>query len=167
MRMDEQNEKVDKPTSRLADQDLQAKCEEYLAGWKRALADYDNLKKDLVREKGLLRAAVQEECLLRLIPVLDHFEQAVRFKPASATEDVEKWLQGILQIRSQLEDVMRGLGAEPYGRDGEPFDPLLHESASSRRDPEKPDHQILEVVSRGWKLGERVIRPARVVINSL
>lgn len=146
-------------------EEAQKKCEEYLAGWKRALADYDNLKKDLVREKGEMRRAVTAEALLALMPVVDNFDQAMKFKPRCEDANVEQWLTGVLQVRSQLEEALKGFGAEPFAREGDAFDPLLHESAGSRKDEGKPDSRVLEVVQRGWKLGDKVIRPAKVVIN--
>lgn len=147
--------------------ELIQKCEEYLAGWKRALADYDNLKKDLVREKGEMRRALTEEILLVLLPIMDNFDQAMKFKPNGEDPSIQTWLSGVMQVRHQLEEAMRNLGAEPFAREGDAFDPSLHESAGSRKDETKPDHHLLDVVQRGWKLGEKVIRPAKVVINSL
>jgi molecular chaperone GrpE len=148
-------------------QDLAQKCEEYLAGWKRALADYDNLKKDLVREKGEMRRAVSAETILSLIPVMDNFDQAMKFKPKCEDSAVDQWLVGVMQVRNQLEEAMRSFGAEPFGRESDAFDPALHESAGSRKHEGKPDGSVLEVVQRGWKLGDRIVRPAKVVINSL
>ncbi len=154
------DEQQKKPT------EMEVKCEEYLAGWKRALADYDNLKKDLVREKGDLRRAVSSEALIALLPVMDNFDQALKFKPKSDDASVANWLTGVMQVRNQLEDVMRSLGAEPFGREGDLFDPSMHESAGARKDADKPEHAIVEIVSRGWKLGDRVLRPAKVIINT-
>lgn len=140
-------------------------CEQYLAGWKRALADYDNVKKDLAREKGLLRRAVSEEMVVSLLSVADHFDQATLHKPSSP--EMDPWIQGILHIREELDHVLTAQGAQSFGREGDFFDPTLHESGSVRREPEKPDGMIIEVIHRGWRLGEKVIRPALVVVNIL
>ena len=149
------------------EEELKQKCEEYLSGWKRALADYDNLKKDLVREKGQMRRALTEELLLVLLPIMDSFDAAMKFTPRVEDQKIETWLSGVLQVRTQLDSALRGLGAEPFGREGDLFEPSLYESAGSRKDESKPDHAVLEVVQRGWKFSDKIIRPSNVVINTL
>ena len=140
--------------------------EEALTGWKRALADYDNLKKDLVREKDQMRKHEREDLAHQLIPVLDNFDQALKFQPNDLEDDARNWLQGILHIRTQLEDVLKGIGVEAFGAEGESFDPNLHEAGSEKSEEDQDDETILTVNQRGWKLGEKVIRPANVVINN-
>jgi molecular chaperone GrpE len=146
---------------------LEKERDEYLAGWKRALADYDNLKKDLSRERGEMRKAVAVEMLLGLLPLLNNFDQAARHRPYTEDQTAEAWITGALHIRTQLEDSLKEIGAEPFGSEGEKIDPLLHESVSTRKDKTRDDQIILEVVQRGWKIGERVIVPAKVVVNAI
>lgn len=143
------------------------KCDEYLAGWKRALADYDNLQKDLARERTDLRARLKEDVAYQLIDVLDNFDQAAKFKPEGLSKELEVWLMGLMHVKSQLEGVMRDLGLESYGSVGEIFDAHLHDASGERTQEGKADHEILEVVGRGWKLGEKVVRPTRVIVNTL
>ncbi|HBP00541.1 MAG: Protein GrpE [Candidatus Uhrbacteria bacterium GW2011_GWF2_41_16] len=144
---------------------IEHQCEEYLTGWKRALADYDNLKKTLGEEKESLRNILHEGVLLRLFPLVDHFDQALRYQPKNEDPALQNWIKGVLLVRTQLEDVLRSLGAEPFGQSGEIFDPSMHESAGSRSDAVYPDQSILEVLQRGWKIKERIVRPANVIIN--
>jgi molecular chaperone GrpE len=144
-----------------------SKEDEYLAGWKRALADYDNLKKDLSRERGEMRRASTVELLLHLLPVMNNFEVAVKHRPFSDDKNTEAWVNGILTIKGQLETALKELGAEPFEGLGEKFNPEFHESAGSRRETEKEDQIILEIVRRGWKVGDKVVCPAKVIINSL
>jgi molecular chaperone GrpE len=141
------------------------KCEEYLNGWKRALADYDNLKKDLMNERVQMRNLAIEQMSLSILPVLDNFDQALRFKPDGLDEKTEKWLQGILHVRTQLENVMQDMGCKPFGKDGEQFDPLQHSAVDKRESEGKESGIILEVHKRGWKRGERLIRPAIVIVS--
>ena len=141
-----------------------AQCGEYLAGWKRALADYDNLKKDLARERGDMRRDATVASAESFLAVADHFDQALRFQP-EVDEKAKAWLSGILHIRTVLDESLRLLGFEPVGKAGEAFDPILHEAAGKRREEGTPPDAILEVMSRGWKTGDRVIRPARVIVN--
>jgi molecular chaperone GrpE len=147
-------------------------CTEHLDGWKRALADYDNLKKDLVKERGAIREAVKEDVAQQLISVLDNFDQAARFQPEGLTGEAQTWLSGLMHVRNQLEGVMTELGLESFGGVGERFDPNLHEAAAEQSESDKADQEILEVSMRGWKMsggtgagGKKIVRPAKVVVN--
>jgi len=144
--------------------DVEAKCAEYLAGWKRALADYDNLKKDLSRERNDMRREAMEAAAEEFLPALEHFDAALRFTP-EVDAKAKGWLQGILHIRRELEDAMKSLGVEPFGAVGEPFDPSKHEASGERSEEGKEPNTIAEVLRQGWKMGDRVIRPAHVIIN--
>ena len=146
-------------------EELKGKCDEYLAGWKRALADYDNLKKDLSRERGEMRRDAMEAAAEEFIPALEHFDAAVRFTP-EVDDKAKGWLNGILHIRRELEEAMKTLGAEPFGAVGETFDPTKHESAGSRTGEGGKEGEVAEVLRRGWKIGEHVIRPASVIVKS-
>ncbi|MBI4714131.1 nucleotide exchange factor GrpE [Candidatus Uhrbacteria bacterium] len=141
------------------------KCEEYLNGWKRALADYDNLKKELAGERVQMKNLAIEQMSLSILPVLDNFDQALRFKPVGLDDKSEKWLQGILHVRTQLENMLQEIGLEPFGKEGELFDPHLHDAIAQKESKEKESGTILEVQKRGWKHGERLIRPAIVIVS--
>ncbi|MBI5370379.1 nucleotide exchange factor GrpE [Candidatus Uhrbacteria bacterium] len=154
------------PDEMLNSQDACAKCEEYLNGWKRALADYDNLKKDLATERVTMRAAALEDLAHRLIPGLDHFDQALKCKPDDLPQTAEPWAQGLLHVRTELESVMRELGAEPFGQVGEAFDPHIHEAIADQSSRDHDAGSVVEVVERGWKRGNRLIRPAKVIVSS-
>ncbi len=149
--------------------DLEAKCEEYLTGWKRALADYDNVKKELAREKEEMRNYLKEHTAEQLIPILDSFDAVNRHTPAlNVTEDdalkFQNWLNGVRQTQGQLEKVMRDMGLELVPTSGV-FDPNMHEAIGQRTEEGKEEGQILETLANGWKLGEKVIRPAKVIIQ--
>lgn len=146
---------------------LQKERDEYLAGWKRALADYDNLKKDLARQRGEMRRAITAELLLVLLPLMNNFDEAAKHRPHTDDEAADKWIAGALQIRIQLEAALKELGAESFEGAGEKFNPELHESAGSRREEGREEGIVLEVVGRGWKVDGRVVCPAKVIINSL
>ena len=138
----------------------------YLAGWKRALADYDNLQKDLARERTEIRTRVKQDVAHQLIAVLDNFDQAAKFKPEGLSKELEVWLMGLMHVKTQLEGVVREMGLESFGSLGELFDTHLHDAGGERTEEEKADQEILEVVTRGWKLGDRIVRPAKVIINN-
>lgn len=143
------------------------KCDEYLAGWKRALADYDNLKKDLAKERTAIRDGTKELLAHDLLESVDHFDQALKHKPSGLSPEVEKWLNGILHVRQQFESVLKNLGLEPFGKTGEIFDSTRCEAVGEKNDESALDDQILEVVHRGWRLGAKIIRPVKVIINNL
>ncbi len=142
------------------------KCDESINGWKRALADYENLRKNLLTEKQEMRQSTKEDMAQMLIPVVDNFYQAVRFKPEGLDQSAESWLQGILYVKTQLESVLSEMGVEPFGEVGEMFNANLHDITEEKEDLEKEDQSILEVLQKGWKLGEKVVRPAKIVINN-
>lgn len=152
-------------------QKLQAQSEEYLAGWKRALADYDNVKKELAREKEEMRGYLKEKIAEQIIPVLDSFDQVNRHTPAlNVTEDdalkFQNWLNGVRQTQGQLEKIMKDMGLEMVSVSGV-FDPNWHEAVGQRTEEGKEEGQILDVAQNGWKLGDKLIRPAKVIINSI
>ncbi|MBU0646199.1 nucleotide exchange factor GrpE [Patescibacteria group bacterium] len=148
-------------------EELRKKGEEYLAGWKRALADYDNVLKDLGRIKSELRQNSKQDVVESLLPVLDNFDQATSHVPDRLDDQTQNWLNGILHIKDQLTGTLSDFGAEPYGSPGDEFDPHLHDAIQEVNEPDQADQTIIQVTLRGWKMGEKIIRPAKVVINNL
>ena len=147
--------------------DACAKCDEYKFGWQRALADYDNLKKDLGKEKDQMRRAVKESGAHELIPVLDNLDQALKFQPQDLDDKTKSWLQGVMHVRAQIEQVLNGMGAEAFGNVGDTFDPHKHDAVKDLS-PEgsEGESKIVEIVQRGWKIGDQMIRPAAVVVEN-
>lgn len=161
--MDEQTQQNQPNLSNDADQS--SKELEYLAGWKRALADYDNLKKDLGRERSDMRAAAIADAAMRVIPVLDNFDVATKFVPEGVDDKLRNWLTGILFIQTQLDAALKDMGVEPFGVVGDAFDANLHDAVGERSVADAQPGHVVEVVARGWKLGERIIRPAKVIVG--
>ncbi len=144
------------------------KCEEYLTGWKRAQADYQNLKRETDAER-VERAKFANERMLRdLLPVLDQFGLALSFIPSTtglpeAERGVwEKWLVGLKAVQSLWDQAAAQAGLERVSTDG-PFDPQVHD-AVAEEPSEQPEGTILRVVQPGWRLHGRVLQPARVTI---
>ncbi len=147
--------------------DLEEKNAEYLAGWKRALADYENLKQDVSGQLSDGRNRIRQSLAEDLLPVMDNFAQAVNHVPnLDDQKAIENWLTGVTFIKKQFEDIFTAMGIEHIRGSGQ-FDPNLHESVETREDQNQPDQDILEEISPGWKIGEIVIRPAKVAINNL
>jgi molecular chaperone GrpE len=152
--------------------ELEAKCEEYLAGWKRALADYDNLKRDLSKERDSVRSRVAESLADGFVKVLDNFDQAVVHVPNlddcsdSVKKQINAWINGVSYVRTAMTNELKSLGLETFEPDvGSQFDSSSQEPAESREEEGMEEGKIIKVVLRGWKIGEKIIRPARVIIS--
>lgn len=143
---------------------LRAKCEEYLNGWKRAQADYQNFQKEMAaRQKDLARFA-NEGLLLELLPILDHFTEAFNQVPEANRE--EPWVQGISYIKKQLETIINDYGVEKVATIGEKFDPEIHEAVGQSDVASSAEvHQVVKEVKAGYKLHGKLIRAAQVIIE--
>jgi molecular chaperone GrpE len=148
------------------------KCKEYLDGWKRALADYENLKRDIDSIKENNRIRIKIDLAENLLAVIDNFDQAVNHIPDLSALDEENrkainvWLQGVVYIKKQFENAMLQMGIEQIGVGEEP-DETLHEIVGEQIDDTKKDGQIVKVIQSGWKIGERIMRPVKVIINKI
>jgi molecular chaperone GrpE len=109
---------------------------------------------------------VRTSTALELIPILDHFDSALKWKPSGGSEDVETWMQGVMQVRTLLLDALKTLGLEPFVAVGDPFDPHQHEAVEERVSIDQTPHTVMEVVRRGWKHSDRVVRPAGVILST-
>jgi molecular chaperone GrpE len=141
---------------------------EYLNGWQRAKADLMNKKKEFTKKKEEIRTYANTNLIEDIIPALDSFQMA--FADTNTWESVdEEWRTGIEQIHSQLVDILRSHGVRLINPDvGDEFDPHIHEAKEeSATDTESKDNTIESVQKRGYKLEERIIRPAFVVVNKL
>ncbi len=138
--------------------------EEYLTGWQRAKADYVNLQKSEGEKYKELRTHVTTAMIEDLLPVLDSFDMAMSNKEAWEKVDAN-WRNGIEYIRSQFYRVLEENNVAPINQIGVKFDPNLHESISTTEtSDESKDHTISSVTQSGYKIGDKIIRPARVVV---
>lgn len=140
---------------------LEEQCAQYELGWKRALADYENLKRSMEEQLGSSRRRIKADFARSMLPVMDNFAQAVKHAP-EADGEIGNWLQGVLYIDKQFTEAFNELGLEKIETMGVAFDPHLHEAAGER---EGPAGEILEEVTSGWKMGDDVLRPARVIVG--
>lgn len=140
----------------------QKEKEEYLTGWQKERADFANFKKQEEDRKALFSEGLRERILSRFLTVLDSFNLAFANKVSWEKVD-ESWRRGVEYIYSQMNSIFEEYGVRPVGVVGEAFDPNMHQSIDMIATNEKDkDHTVAEVVQIGYKLGERVIRPARV-----
>ncbi|MDD5043215.1 MAG: nucleotide exchange factor GrpE [Patescibacteria group bacterium] len=151
--LDELREKVVK---------LEKRAEENLDGWKRAKADYINLKREAEEKQKELIKFVTANILFGLLPIIDSFKKAITHIPEEQ-KDVG-WVAGIFQTKKQIDDFLKGLGLEEIKTVGEKFNPEWHEAVGKRKEEGKEPDIILEEVGSGYKMGDKALIPAKVVV---
>lgn len=138
--------------------------EEYLTGWQRAKADYVNLQKEMDQVRANTSLITKEKIVESLLPSIDSFDMAMANKEAWKKVD-SNWRTGVEYIYQQIITGLSDVGVEIIDKTGILFDPNLHQSIESiETSDESKDHTIEKVIQAGYKIGERVIRPARVNI---
>src|SRR3989338_2423174 len=136
--------------------------EEYLTGWQKERADFANYKKNEEDRKAMVSEAMRERILTRFLGVIDSFNIAFANKEAWEKVD-ENWRKGIEYIYAQMNTIFEEYGIKEIGEVGENFDPNIHQSIEVKQtDQKEQNHKVSEVIQKGYKLGDRVIRAARV-----
>ena len=126
----------------------------------RTQAELINFRKRVQRERVELATMAQAELLESLVPILDDLERAVE----SDAEDLRTYQAGMEIILRTVQSVMEKIGVERLEPVGEPFDPQFHEAIARAETDEVPEGQVLEVYQPGYRLRERLVRPATVVV---
>jgi molecular chaperone GrpE len=139
---------------------LERERDEYLADVKRVAADFDNYRKRAAREQQSLVARAHERLVKDLLPVLDDLERALE---AAEQHEEAKLEDGVRLVHRELRGTLEKEGLVEIETEGE-FDPHVHEALLSQPS-EEDDGAILQVIQKGYRLGDRVLRPARVVIS--
>ncbi len=137
-----------------------AERDEYLALAQRVQADFENYRKRAAREQERLVAHAHERLVRELLPVLDDLERAL---DAAERHEEAALVDGVRLVQRALRGALEREGLAEIPTDG-PFDPHVHEALMSRPDDGAEPGSVLEVVQRGYRLGERVVRPARVIV---
>ncbi|MEK7642494.1 MAG: nucleotide exchange factor GrpE [Patescibacteria group bacterium] len=145
--------------------EAQEKAQEYLLGWQKERAEGVNLRKRLEEEKREFAKFAKEDIATELISVLDSFESA--FKNKEAWEKVDKnWRMGVEYIHTQLINILANHGVSIISPLGEKFDPQRDEAVETvPTEKEEEDHKIIEVMSVGYKLQDRLIRAPKVKVG--
>lgn len=138
---------------------LEQRVEDLENQLKRAVADYQNLEKRISEGRSELTSFVGGELIKRMLPVLDHLEQALT--GISEEEKQSGWVKGVELAVKELNQVLAQEGLDEIPAGGV-FDPSLHEAVDTR---EGPDNTILEVVRKGYNLNGKVLRPVQVVVG--
>ena len=128
----------------------------------RVMAEYDNFRKRSQKEKEMAYGDTKASTIAEFLPVYDNF---IRAMSADAT-DLDSFKKGIEMIFNQYGETFKKLGVESFGEKGETFDPNIHNAVMHGEDENLPENSISDVFSTGYKIGDRVIRPAIVkVVN--
>lgn len=138
-----------------------AQIDEYLDGWKRAQAELMNYRKRVERDAADARLLAAGQAAARFFPVLDDFERALKELPES--QNLNQWAAGVELIYRKGIAALEAEGITPVdAAEGMAFDPNFHEAVTREPCPDRQDGEIIEVVHQGYKIGDRVLRPAKV-----
>lgn len=146
---------------------LEKERDEYLRGWQRVQADYKNREKEIEEYKKSIIKFANSDLVKDILPVLDGYDMARSNKEQWENVD-SNWRVGIEYLFSQLSKVLETNGVEVFGNEGEAYNPNLHEAIEmiDLKDEEKDkDDKIISVIQKGYKIGEKILRPARVKVG--
>lgn len=133
----------------------------------RRQADFENYRKRLERERGEMYNRTIGDIISRLLPVLDNLRRALDAEAsveASESEEFRRFLHGVELIDRQLNDVLGNLGLQAVEAVGQPFDPHVHEAVTTENSDEYEPDTVIQELARGYKLGDRLLRPAMVKV---
>jgi molecular chaperone GrpE len=153
----------DQPKETAPDELAQAKAEaaENWDKFLRAAAELDNYRKRVAREKEELAGYTTERVITALLPVLDNLERALEH-----SEEGTPLHDGLLQVHKQFQRALADFGlVEIVAKPGDHFNPEIHEAVSHVESTDHPDGTVIEQLQSGYKLSDRLLRPARVVVS--
>jgi molecular chaperone GrpE len=142
-------------------EDVKAKANEYLDGWQRARAEFANYKKRQEQNNADLRAFATMDLVRKLLPIQDDFERAAKTLPESVSHMT--WIEGVMLIHRKLQVILESEGVKTIDvKPNDPFNPALHEAISHDDADGIESGHIIEELQKGYKIGDRVIRPTLV-----
>jgi len=140
-----------------------AEAEEYKIGWQRALADYQNLQKETSARRAEWAQMSEQQILEEFIPVYEHLKLAMNGE--QSTSENSAWIDGVKHVLKQFADILKAHGVEEIKTVGEKFDPKYHEAVGHEATEGAGEDEIVKEISGGFKMGDRVIKAARVMVN--
>ena len=155
-------EEVIEETEPTVEEKLTAELNETKDKLLRVMAEYDNFRKRSQKEKEMAYGDTKASTIAEFLPVYDNFERAM----SAEAVDLDSFKKGIEMIFNQYGETFKKLGVESFGAKGDEFDPNIHNAVMHGEDDSLPENCIADVFSTGYKMGDRVIRPAIVkVVN--
>ena len=141
---------------------LKAQAEANLNGWKRAQADYHNLEKEYAARMSKMAEYAAAEMIAKFMPVIDNFELAIAHVPADVKDS--EWMKGMYQVQKERDELLKTLDIERIECVGKEFNPHLHE-AIGHEPSDLAEGKVTKEVQIGYKMKDRLIRPARVIVS--
>ena len=140
-------------------QKLKAERDSLLDRLARAQAEFENARRRATKEQQDFRDYAAADAIKSLLPVIDSFERALQVK-----SEPGDFRSGVELIYKQLQDALQKLGVRAIPAKGEPFDPRVHEAIEMVETSDAPDHEVLDELQRGYKMKDRLLRPAMVKV---
>jgi len=142
--------------------DAEAKAAEYLEGWQRERAELENYRKRVLRDKENWRGEILGDIVNRVLVPLDDFDLAIQNMPEDLTN--HDWVTGVVMTHKKFFTQLEDIGLQVIDGQGDEFDPNIHEAVMTVDSDEYDSGTVVEVLRKGYMLGERVIRPALVKV---
>jgi molecular chaperone GrpE len=137
-----------------------AERDDYLDALQRLKAEFENYRRRTERDREAVVVGAQREFVRGLLPVMDNLERAV----AALGDRAGEIVAGLEMVRGQLAGLLAGHGVEEIEAGGEAFDPNVHEAVAQIPAPEHPEGAVVEVIEKGYRISDHVLRPSRVVV---
>ena len=141
-----------------------AKSEEYYERLLRQVAETDNLRKRLAKEKQDAIRYANESLIEKLLPTMDSFDMAISAANSSNENTIDSLKKGVEMVHVQLKRTLEDTGLTEINATGEVFNPALHEALSRKETNEAADGTVIEQIRKGYQLNERLVRPASVIV---
>lgn len=152
------------PTPEQKIADLEAQIAQAKDSWIRTAADFENFKKRAARERTEAVQFANAALLQKLLPVLDNFEMAQTAAQAAQGDKLASLQTGIAMTQQQLKAALAEAGLEEVDASNKPFDPAFHEAVSQQETDRAPEGQVVQQIRKGYKLRDRLLRPAAVIV---
>ncbi len=158
------SEQLPKSVNNLEEQltELAKQKQEYLAGWQRSRADFLNYKKEEIKRFEKIINFANQGMILKVLPLLDNLYLAEKNLPENLKKN--QYVQGLLQIKIQLENLLKNQGVEPLEVIGKQFDPQFHEVVEEI-ESDKEIGIIVEEIQKGYLINQNLLRPAKVRVS--
>lgn len=143
---------------------LKQEAKEFKDKYLRLLAEMENARKRMQKEKQELTQYAAEKLINEFLSPIDHMENALKFTQ-DQSDEVKHWALGFQMILTQFKDVLANNGVKPFDSEGKSFDPHFHEAVETLDSSEMPAGTVVKEYIRGYKMGDRIIRPARVQVS--
>jgi molecular chaperone GrpE len=161
---EEQAKSCDEPLNALRQEleSLQQERDDLFGRLQRVSADYANFQKRVPKQVNDSVVYEKDKILRSLLPILDNLDRVLK---ARSTDNEDALVRGVEIVYGHMLDILKSHGVEPIHAAGEAFDPSCHEAVMRRPEPDQPADIVLEEAQKGYRIGDRILRPTRVVIS--